>query len=253
MVMTGGTPSDGTLVLTQGCPAAQNRLVRHEDEARASVVSALRSTLFVTLQTDVVQPVSGALAVQDYTATVNVAWSPDEGPDVDLAALSALADTDVQGYLPELDHLLPDTLVLPVGEGTFTTADLWAPTCWDELAGRGHDAALVGGALLGEAFNLAELQAAFEIGLGRAVIVNSMEVVPEWRGAKYGLLALELGVRELGKCADVAALFPMEPNLEDLEAREAAARGLSDYWGQAGFVDFNGIMVKPLTSGESAV
>lgn len=211
-----------------------------------SVLQALGSTLFVTLRTDVVQTQTRS-ATQEYSATVQVAWSPDDGPDVDLGQLAELTGVDVENYLPEVDSLLPDTLVVPVGHGTLVRADLTAPTCWDELSGRGLDVGLVGEALLGEAFNLAELQASFEVVQGRALIVNYMEILPEWRGARYGLLATELAIRELGRCCDVAAMYPMQPGLADLDERAAANRALSAYWAQLGFVDFNGIMVRDLS------
>jgi hypothetical protein len=60
------------------------------------------------------------------------------------------------------------------------------------------------------------------------------------------LLAAELALRELGRCVDVAALYPMRPGLEDLDERAAANRALSQYWARLGFVDFNGIMILPL-------
>ncbi|MGB2737359.1 MAG: hypothetical protein WBC27_04880 [Candidatus Nanopelagicales bacterium] len=216
---------------------------------RLSVVRALRSTLFITLRTDVVQPTarSATQAVHDYTGIVKVEWSPERGQDVDLTALSAMTNLDVEGFVPEVDSLLPKTLVIPVGRGEFVTADLQAPDCWEELDSRGHDLGLVGRALLGEGFDLAELRAAFELVHMRAVIVNSMEIDPEWRGAKLGLLATELAIRELGKGADVAALFPMKPGLADLAERAAANRALSGFWGHLGFVEFNGIMVRDLT------
>ena len=122
------------------------------------------------------------------------------------------------------------------------TADLRSESCWDGLSALGLDVALVGEALLGEHFELAELTAEMELVHGRAVIVNSMEISPDWRGAEYGLLATELALRELGRCADVAALYPMQPDLADLDERAAAESRPVAVWGPVGFVDFNGIM-----------
>ena len=213
-------------------------------------MQALRSTLFVTLRTNLLQAAapSASPAVHDYAAYLQVQWSPDDGPDVDLAALSELAHFDAEAYFPEVDRLLPDTVVIPVGQGGFVAADLTAPTCWAELASRGLDLGLVGEGLLGEAFDLSALRAAYDLVHERAIIVNSMEVAPEWRGAGYGLLAIELVLAELGRSADVAALFPMQPGLTDLTERAAAGRALAEYWGRLGFVDFNGIMVRDLSS-----
>jgi GNAT superfamily N-acetyltransferase len=217
--------------------------VEAAESSRRSVVDGLRPTLFVTLRTDVRQHHGSLPAVQEFLASVQVEWSPDDGPDVDLAALSALAHVDAATYLPELSRLLPETLIMPVGNGRLVSADLLSEMCWDELSALGLDVALVGEALLGEHFDLAELTAEIDLVHGRAVIVNSMEISPDWRGAQYGLLAAELALRELGRCADVAALYPMRPGLEDLDERAAANRALSQYWARLGFVDFNGIMI----------
>ncbi|HQR80131.1 MAG TPA: hypothetical protein PLT68_07920 [Actinomycetota bacterium] len=213
------------------------------EQIRLSVVRTMRRTLFVTLQTEVVQ---GDPAVRDYRARVQVEWSPDNGPDVDPAGLSELAHVDVEGFLPEVGSLLPETLVIPVGEGNLVLAELNSAQCWEELAERSLDLGLVGEALLGEGFDLALLRSTVELVHGRALIANYMEILPEWRGAEYGLLSLELAIRELGRCADVAAMYPMRPGLADLEQRAAANRALSAYWGRMGFVDFNGIMIRPL-------
>lgn len=221
------------------------RYVGATNPDRASVVKGLRQTLSVTVRTELLQPTP--VAVQEYTAALNVHWSPDDGPDVNRAALSELAKVDIDAYLPELDRFLPDTLAIPVGQGSFVSVDLLAPSCWTELAGRGRDLGLVGEGLLGEAFDLSELRSTLDMTHGRAVIVNYVEIAPAWRGAKYGLLAAELVIRELGRCADAAALYPMQPGLEDLGERATAAAALADYWGQIGFVDFNGIMIRDLT------
>ena len=182
------------------------------DRQRLSLVTALKPTLFVTLHTDVVQDASPA-AVQEYRAEVYVEWSPDDGPEVDLAALSALAHVDAEHFLPEIGNVLPETLVIPVGHGEFFAADLLSATCWPELSGRGLDVALVGEALFGEAFDLATLRSVVDLVHGRALIVNSMEIEPAWRGAGFGLLATELALGELGRGADVAALYPMKPGV----------------------------------------
>ena len=75
---------------------------------------------------------------------MHVEWSPDDGPDVDLAALSTLAHVDAATYLPELSRLLPETLIMPVGNGRLVTADLRSESCWDGLSALGLDVALVG-------------------------------------------------------------------------------------------------------------
>lgn len=215
-----------------------------EEQDRSAVVGALADTLFVTLRTDLRQ--TGPSAVQEYAASIQVQWSPDEGPDVDLEVLSELTDVDTEGYLPELDKQLPDVLAVPVGRGRFVVADLAVPSCWQELVGRSLDLGLVGEALLGETFDLSELRASYDVIHERALILDSVEIDPRWRGAGYGLRAAELGIQELGKCVDLAALFPMRPGVVDLEERAQAAEALTRYWARLGFVDYNGIMVREL-------
>ena len=142
--------------------------------------------------------------------------------------------------------------MIPVGQGEFFWADLRSPTCWEELSGRGLDVGLVGEALFGEAFDLAKLRSVVDLDYGRALIVNSMEIAPAWRGAGFGLLATELTIGELGRDADVAALYPMKPGLADLAERAAVNRALSEYWARIGFVDFDGIMIRDLSRRDEA-
>ncbi|TXH40353.1 MAG: hypothetical protein E6Q90_14125 [Actinobacteria bacterium] len=217
-------------------------------EDRLAVVTALRATLHVELTTSIVQPTTAA---QLYEAVVQVSWSPDDGPDVDSEALSELMRVDTDIYLPELSSLLPDTITADVGHGDFVAADLGAPDCLQELEDIGPGVGLVGKALYGEGLQCAELSATFELVHQRAIIAAHMQIDPPWRGAGYGLLATELVLAELGRAADVAALFPMKPGLDDLAERDAAARALADYWGRIGFVEFNGIMAMalPVASG----
>ncbi len=207
------------------------------------MVTELRSTLHVRLRTSLVQPVT---AVQVHDAKVRVSRSPDHGPDVDLAVLSELTGVDTENYLPELSGPIPELLTVTVGRGEFAVVDLSAPGYHEELASLDPGFGLVGRALQGENLDQSELRAHYPIAAQRAVIVANMQIDPQWRGAAYGLLATELVLDELGRCADVAALFPMKPGLEDLAARAAAARALADYWGQIGFAEFNGIMAMPM-------
>ena len=214
-----------------------------DESEELSLAMAMRPTLFVTLRAELGQTPT---PVQPYRASLAVRWSPDDGPDVDLAELSERTGVDVRNYVPEVGNVMPDGLVASVGEGRFTTVDLSAPDCWECLTGNGHDLAMVGEALLGEKFDQAELRAAFPVVHQRAVIVEHVEVVPEWRGAGYGLVAIEIVLRELGRCADVAALYPMQPGLTDLAERQAASARLTRHWARLGFADFNGIMAKAL-------
>ncbi len=194
------------------------------------------------------QPTSAA---QVYAAVVQVSWSPDNGPDVDPEALSELVGVDTNAYLPELSSLLPDTVTVDVGHGEFVAADVSAPDCLQELEDIGPGVGLVGKALYGESLQQKELRASYDIAYGHVVIVAHMEIDPQWRGAGYGLLATELVLGELGRAADAAALFPMQPGLDDFAERDASARALADYWGRIGFSEFNGIMAMALPIAEA--
>jgi hypothetical protein len=213
------------------------------EQMRLEVVRGLRPTLLVTLHTELDQDES---AVSSYDVDVDVVWSPEDGPDVEPAVLSALAGVDVDTYLPELNSLLPDVLRIPVGGGDVIRADLADPACWDELAERGPDVRVVADALMGEHYDLRELRAAFPVVHERALIFNYLEIEPEWRGAGYGLIAAGLLLRELAPGADVAALFPMPRGVADLDQRAEAAAGLAQYWGRLGFAPFNGVMARAL-------
>jgi len=208
-----------------------------------SLAMSMQPSLFVTLQAHLEQTPA---PVQAYRADIAVRWSPDDGLDVDLAELSERTGIDVRNYVPEVANVMPDGLVAPVGKGRFATVDLSAPDCWESLSQKGHDLAMIGEALLGEGFDQAELRAAFPVVHQRAVIVEHVEVDPEWQGAGYGLVATELVLRELGRCADLAALYPMRPGLADLDERHAASERLAGYWARLGFAGFNGIMAKLL-------
>ena len=89
-------------------PAYDTQDVEAAESSRRSVVEGLRPTLFVTCERTCVESSHGSTpgAVQEYLASVHVEWSPDDGPDVDLAALSTLAHVDAATYLPELSRLL---------------------------------------------------------------------------------------------------------------------------------------------------
>lgn len=213
------------------------------ESSRLAVVRTMRSTLGVEVCAELTQQPA---PVVECRVRLYVRWSPDDGPDVDPTEFSRLAGVDVESYLPEVGNGLPDVLTVTVGSGMFYAVDLEAPDCWKDLAARSLDLGLVGEALLGEKFDEAELRTRFEIVHERAIIVANVEVLPQWQGGSYGLLATEVVLRELGRSADVAALYPMKPGLADLSERAAAAAGLAQYWGRIGFTDFNGIMARAL-------
>jgi hypothetical protein len=212
-----------------------------DESARVSVVRALAATLAVRLVTEVDRQ-SVNRAVHDYQATVLVRWSPDQEADLD--ALSAMAGIDAAAHLPEVGSR-PEPLEFVVGRGTFATVDLAAPSCWEELSSR-PDLRILGSALLGEDLDQSELRVAYPILHDRAVIAEHLEIDELWRGGDYGCTALELALAELGRDADVAALFPMAPGVQNLAARDAASIRLSRLWARAGFEEFNGVMARGL-------
>lgn len=212
------------------------------EDLRLSVVKTLRDTVYVRLTTDIEQDDSG---VHDYTVSVEARWSPDDGPDVDLPELSLLSHVDAELYLPELNKSLPETLSIPVGEGSIVIADLRDSQCLHELCHRSMDLGLVGQALWGVNHDLRPLTDTYELAGSRVLIANSMQIRPEWRGAGYGLLAMGLVITRLQPGVALAALYPMQPGLADLEARTASNRQLAQYWAKIGFEEFDGIMVRP--------
>ncbi len=213
------------------------------DDLRLSVVRRLRQTLFVTLITEIEQDDAG---VHDYRIEVGVRWNPDEGPDVDLAELALLSHVDVESYLPELIKSLPKTLVVPVATGSVAVVDLANPDCLEQLRARSMDLALVGEALWGEDLDLRPLTEQYPLTSLRVLIANNLVVLPEWRGAGMGLLAMELVLERLRPGLALAALYPMQPGLTDFAERNASNERLSSYWSRIGFEPFEGIMVRPL-------
>lgn len=213
-------------------------------DLRLSVVRALRDTLFVSLRGDIGQDDSG---VHDYSVDVKVCWSPDAGPEVDLAELSELSHVDAESYLPELNKSLPRSLEITVGTGSFVVADLSNPECLHMLAQRSMDLAIVGEALWGENLDLQPLLSRYDLPNTRVLIANSMQIDAAWRGSSYGLLATELVIARLRAGVALAALFPMGPGITDLEERRASHERLMWYWAKIGFEPFEDIMVRPLT------
>lgn len=214
-----------------------------QQSLRMSVVTALKPSLFVTLSTDVRQDAS---SVHMYVATVKVRWSPDDGPDVDTDELSEMAHVQIQTYLPELFKFLPETMAIPVGSGRFALADLAAPTCTQDLVAHGMDLGLVAAVLRGDDGDLMPLRETFPGARDRILIADFLEIHNDWRGAGYGLLAMELVLGAMRELVDVAALYPMGHGLTGLEQREASHEALSAYWAQAGYVTFDSIMVRDL-------
>ncbi len=208
-----------------------------------AVVTALKPTLFVTLSTDIRQKTS---AVQPMSVTVNVRWSPDDGPAVDTDELSAMAHVQIQTYLPELFKFLPETLSISVGAGRFALADLSAPTCVQDLVANGMDLGLVAQVLRGDAGDLGPLHAAFPGARERVLIADFLGIDAEWRGAGYGVLAMELVLGAFRELVDIAALYPMGPGLTDFAQREASHAQLTAVWARAGFAPFDSIMVRDL-------
>jgi hypothetical protein len=214
-----------------------------QQSLRSAVAAALKPTLFLTVSTEVRQQRS---SVQPYNVAVKVRWSPDDGPDVDTDELSAMAHVQIQTYLPELFKFLPETLSIPVGSGRFALADLAAPTCVQDLVANGMDLGLVAHVLRGEAGDLQPLHKAYPGARERVLIADFLEIDSEWRGAGYGVLAMQLLLGAFRELVDVAALYPMGPGLTDFEERESSHAALSVLWARAGYMPFDSIMVQDL-------
>lgn len=203
-------------------------------DARLAVVHGLAPSLLVRLTIEVPRA-DRHPAIRDHAAQVFVTWSPDS--DLDPAAVSQMAGIKAENH--------SEPVRIEVGRGRLATVDLTAEDCWPALSAR-PSLRLVGHALLGERLDLRELRAAYPLLHQRVLIADHLEIDEQWRGAGYGLVALDLAVNELGKGSDVAALFPMEPGVQDLAQRDAASLALFRYWSQIGFEEFNGIMAKGL-------
>lgn len=205
-----------------------------DERARLAVVHALAPSLWVRLTIDVPRA-DRHPPLRDHSAQVFVTWSPDS--DLDLAAVSQM------GGIKAENHSEP--VAIQVGRGRLATVDLTVPDWWDAVSAR-PDLRIVGRAVLGEKFDMAELRAAYPLLHQRVLIADYLEIESQWRGANYGLVALDLAVNELGKGSDVAVLFPMEPGVQDVAERDAASLALFRYWSLIGFEEFNGIMAKGL-------
>lgn len=208
---------------------------------RLAVVRDLGWTLCVRITTEVPRT-DPTPAVRDHDARILVRWSADS--DVDPDTLAEMTHLGAENYLPEVASGWGPREI-DVGWASLATIDLAVEDCWAQLAQR-QDLRLVGRALLGERLDLRELRAAYPGRHRWALVASMLQIDPHWRGAEYGLVALDLAVRELGRRADVAALFPMAPGVQDLTERDVASIGLFRYWARAGFEEFNGVMARSL-------
>ncbi|WP_432874835.1 hypothetical protein ACQPYH_22915 [Kribbella sp. CA-245084] len=192
--------------------------------------SSLRSTLSVELGTVLTLPdqnphLPGAVG---YQATTTLTWYPhDEDNPSDLQLLGSIA-----GQGTEVDSGVEFT----VGHGNFIMVDMLQPDLFEALDERESDLSYLGSCLFAAHANDGyEIEAELDNLESTAILVNSVEVDPQWRGLRLGLLATGLVIQELGRSSSFAALHPMQPGLDDPHERSRSHRRLAGYWSQLGF------------------
>jgi hypothetical protein len=192
--------------------------------------SSLRSTLNVELSTVLTLPdqnphLPGAVG---YQATMTLTWYPDDeyNPD-DQHLLESIA-----GQGTEVDR----GVEFAVGRGDFIQVNLLQPRLFEALDERESDLAYLGSLLFAKRANDEyEIEAELANLESTAILVNSVEVDPQWRGLRLGLLATGLVIQELGRSSSFAALHPMQPGLDDPDERNRSHRQLAGYWSLLGF------------------
>jgi hypothetical protein len=132
------------------------------------------------------------------------------------------------------DAVEGDGLVeLRVGYGTFTVVASWdGQPSFDALDAESGDLATVGEALLAGYEDLMDDLGGADPGV---VIVDQVHIQPAWRSLRLGLIGTGLTVRELGRGASMAVLYPMEPGIDEEDRRAASRERLTRYWGRLGF------------------
>ena len=135
------------------------------------VVHGLAPTLLVRLTIDVPRA-DRHPAIRDHSAEVLVCWDPDQ--EFDLPILSEMAGIRAENHLPVIGEQA-ETVEIQVGWGRLATVDLTAPDCWEALSQR-PDLRLVGQALMGEKFDMAELQASYPLLHHRVLIADYLEI-----------------------------------------------------------------------------
>lgn len=122
---------------------------------------------------------------------------------------------------------------VPIGSAEFVVVPFWdGPGAFEALDDDSADLASVGEALLLHFDELMENIEGFDPGV---VIVDQVRVDPVWRGLGLGLVGTGLAIRELGRGASVAVLYPMEPGAKGDDERAASRARLSRYWSRLGF------------------
>jgi hypothetical protein len=192
--------------------------------------SALLDTLEVQLSTQLSLPGEepyppGAV---DYWSHVQLTWYPEDATAEDLRVLGPLAS---QGT--EID----DGVRFEIGRAHFVMVDLSRSDLFDALDAREADLGYLAGVLFprpedGTTYAIADELLAAD---SNAVLVNSVEIDPPWRGLKLGLLSTGIALLELGRGCSFAALDAMEPATKGADRRKSVHKRLTWYWHQLGF------------------
>jgi hypothetical protein len=209
-----------------GAMAADRVLELVGTACRSALLDTLEVQLFTQLSLPGEEPYpAGAV---DYWSHVQLTWYPDDATADDLLVLEPLAR---QGT--EID----DGIRFDIGRAHFVMVDLLRPDLFEALDAREADLGYVAGVL----FPRLEDGATYEIGDelhsadSNAVLVNSVEIDPPWRGLKLGLLSTGIALLELGRGCSFAALDAMDPGTKGAERRKSVHKRLSWYWHQLGF------------------
>ncbi|WP_405056817.1 hypothetical protein OG474_29260 [Kribbella sp. NBC_01505] len=164
----------------------------------------------------------------DYHASFSLTWYSFTADDPsDLQLLETIAD---QGT--ETD----DGIEFTVGQAHLVKVDLSQSGLFDALDAREADLEYLASLLFTERSNGEyEIESELEGFYSDAILVNSAEVDPLWRGHKLGLLGAGTAINELGRGCGLVALDAMQPGTRGAAARKASHQRLAGYWSQLGF------------------
>ncbi|TDD53848.1 hypothetical protein E1263_27530 [Kribbella antibiotica] len=199
-------------------------------QVSAETASSLLRTFSVRLSTELALPGQehyppGAV---DYNATFSLTWysfTTDDPSDIHL--LEAIAD-----HGKDAD----DGIEFTVGHAHLVKVDLGQHGLFDALDARDADLEYLAALLFTERPNGEyEIESELEGFNSDALLVNSAEVDPLWRGHKLGLLGTGTAIKEIGRGCGLVALDAMQPGTRGAPARRASHQRLTSYWSQLGF------------------
>lgn len=158
-------------------------------------------------------------------------WDSDGQQDPDIWHVSA--------DIPDAEDEDGEAATIHVGDIEIVLIDPYRRYAFEALDGHSADLSYIGGAILvpgaaGLDPAFADRLECFGTGL---LILNRVQLAPEWRGFGIGVLLAGLAIQRLsGGC--VAAVCHAAPIDDDPDQTEAAADKLGDVWAQLGFRHF---------------